>query len=122
MINLIKTWENMVNFWIKNQPKILFLAIGVAGVSFLRELPYFNIILTFSIIGVFLWLVSLLLFSLRSKSSVIAAVLALLITGFAMAIQKTEIAQETANFAYYMAIIALIQILLESRNEKRKIS
>jgi hypothetical protein len=122
MISLAKLPENIVSAWTKNQPKILFLLIIALAASFLRQLPYFNIILTFSIIGVFLWLVSLLLFNLRSKASVIVTVLALLMTGFAMTIQKTEIAQEAANFAYYLAIIAFIQVLLEVRNEKRKIS
>lgn len=122
MISLAKLPENIVSAWTKNQPKILFLLIVIAGVGFLQKLPYFNIILTFSMIGVFLWVVSLLLFNLKSKSSMIAAIFGLLVTGFSMAIQKTEFAQEAANFAYYLAIIAFIQILLESWHEKRKAS
>lgn len=122
MINLFQAKEKMVNFWIKDQPKILFLMIVATVMVFLRQLPYFIIILTISTVGIFLWIVSLLLFKLRSKSSVVAVILALLATGLAMAIEKTEIAQEAANFAYYVAIIAFIQVLLEVRNEKRKTS
>lgn len=118
---LIETKEKIISFWVKSQPKILFLLICVGGVNFLRQLPYFNVTFTVALIGIFLWVVTLILFKLKSKLSLFAAIFAFLITGFAVAIEKGEIAQETANFAYYLDIIVFFQVLLESRNEKRKI-
>jgi len=118
---LIETKEKIINFWVKNQPKTLFLLVCVVGVYFLRQLPYFNVTLTISLVGIFLWLIAFLLFKLRSSFSLIITILAFLITGFAVAIEKNEIAQEIANFAYYLEIIVFFQVLLESRNEKREI-
>lgn len=118
-VNEVKRWA--INAWIRNQPKILLLLVLAALFYFLKQLPYFNLILTLSLIFVFFWLISLFLFRLKSDLSVVVATLTLAVTAFVFTIQMKGAAQELASAAYYLHIVAFSQVLLEARNEKRKI-
>lgn len=111
--------QRITRFWVKNQPKILFLAILAGVLIYLHSLPYFNFLLTPSPALVFYWLVVVVLFKLGSKASVIASITGLLLTGFATILLREDAAKEAADFAYYVIIIAFIQYLAEQRHAKR---
>lgn len=121
MKNLRNFWQKIADFWVGHQPKIVLMLMVIGALDFLRKLPYFNILLTFYVYGVFFWLILLLLFRLKSRSTMVVAAFLLFLTGFAVIIQKLEFAQETAMFSYYLIVIAFIQAGLENHNEKRKI-
>jgi len=121
LLDLSEIKNRLVGSWVKNQPKTLFLLVLVTLIYFLKQLPYFNFTLTLSLICVFFWSVSFFLFKLRSLFSVVATVFALIITAFTVTIQMKEIAEELANLAYYLNMVVFFQVLVESRNERRKI-
>jgi len=120
MFGLRKVRKDAAQFWVRNQPKILFLLVVTVAVEFSRRLPYLNVFLSFSLIGIFLWIITLLLFNAKGHFSLIAAFLFLLTTSLTVAIQKMEIAQEAASLAYYLELAAFIQMLLERRYAKRR--
>lgn len=112
--------KTLINFWMKNQPKIFLLIILLIVFPMIWRLPYLNVILTPSVVGTILWLTLLLLFGFGSKASFIAIAVVLILTGLAQIFQKPEWGSETAIFVYYLVIVAFIQILFEVKNEKRK--
>lgn len=118
MVQIRNLSQQTTRFWVKNQPKILFLAILAGILIYLRTLPYFNFLLTPALALVFYWLVVVILFKLNSKASVIASITGLLLTGFTTILLREDVAKETADFAYYVIIMAFIQHLLERRHAK----
>lgn len=119
MVRISKLSQQVTGFWVKNQPKILFLAILAGVLIYLRTLPYFNFLLTPALAFVIFWLVVLSLFHLGSRASVIASISGLFLTGFATILLREDAAKETGDFAYYIIIVAFIQYLLEQRHAKR---
>lgn len=121
LLDLSEIKNRLVGSWVKNQPKTLLLLVLAILIYFLKQLPYFNFTLTVSLICVFFWSVSFFLFRSRSLFSVVATVFAFMITAFTVTIQMKEIAGELANLAYYLNIFVFFQVLVESRDERRKI-
>ena len=106
-------------FWVKNQPKILLLVIVAGILIYLRTLPYFNILFSTEWAFLFFWLVTLFLFHLQSRASIVVGVGGLVLTGFATILLREDVAIEMANFTYYVMIIAFVQFLREQRHEKK---
>jgi hypothetical protein len=111
--------QQATRFWVKNQPKTLFLAILAGLLIYLHTLPYFNFLLAPAWSFLLFWLVTLYLFRLQGRASVVVGISGLLLSGFATILLKVDVARNAADFAYYVIIIAFVQYLLEARHAKR---
>jgi len=119
MRQIRKIIQKAIRVRINNLTKILLLAMLAVIIIWLHTLPYFSFLITPTLGFVSYWLIVAIVFKLKSKASVIASITGLFLIGITTILLREDIARISADFAYYVIIIAFIQHLLEQRHAKR---
>lgn len=118
IVNLSNFMKKFSKKWIINQAKLLFLFLIFLILSFFWKLPYFNLVLTLSLNGLFIWIICLILFKFNSKVTLGLSILTVFLSVLINIFQGEDLASELSNLSYYLFLIGFLQSLLEKKYGK----
>lgn len=93
-------------------PKLFVYALCLVLVYVVKQLPYFNIFLSWSYVLLFIWLVGVLLFKPTYKVLLGITIMVFLTGGVIQILTGNELARDFVSAGYYMSVITMtIRIL-----------
>lgn len=109
-----KLFSNIHEFLVKNQWKFSLVTIIAVAFLFLKQTRYFEPFFSIPLLAIFflLWVLSILLFRLKSTSSFSLAIFAFLISAVLLLAGVRPWAERAALYAYGFFIIGLVQELI----------
>lgn len=97
-------------FFNQNQTKFIILGVVFFVLSFLGTLPYFNLILTKTLVLFIVWVLAVFLLKFSGKASVVGALILLGICPFFLIFKNEHLAEEAANLAFGLLVVGAIQM------------
>ena len=104
-------------FFVSHQSKFIILGIIFFVLSFLGTLPYLNLVLTKTTALFIVWVLAVFLLKLSGRVSIWGALILLGICPFLLILKNEHLAEETANLAFGLLTIGIIQMFIKYINE-----
>lgn len=104
-----KTMKRLKYFFISHQLQFFFLLTLFIILSFLSQLPYFNLILGKIFTLFIFWLAVIFLFKLSGRFSIKTGLIILCFCPFLLILKQENLAEEMGNLVYGLLLVGTIQ-------------
>ena len=96
-------------FWLQHQPQFLLLFMLIVLVNFLSQIPYFNIFLSPRVMLILFWIISVMLFRLTGKTSIVVSLILLVFAPIFLIFNREDVAEQIGNLVYFLLLTGFIQ-------------
>ena len=96
----------------KNQTRLIILGVCFFILSFLSTLPYFNLVLTKTLVLFVVWVMAVFLLKLSGRVSILGALILLGTCSFLLIFENEHLAQEIANLAFGLLLVGTMELFI----------
>jgi hypothetical protein len=114
-----RLYSKIIIWWKTDLSKIFFVTLVGIFLYIVTNLPYLNIVLLPGVTLLLWWLVCVYLWKITYKISLILILIGFGLTGIGQIFYRKELADNSANFGYYLSVFVFIQRLISLKNEKK---
>ncbi len=106
MIKKIKNiYLNLKNYFFSHQTQFLLFLILIILINYIPQIPYLNMLASPPVILLFLWILSVIIFRLTIRVSIVASLVLVITAFFLLILKKENIAELIGNLVYFLLLI-----------------